>query len=324
MRVIVLHDAVPENAPPDLADNLVQAREVAHCLEALGHQAELMAWQGPVADGLARLSGRKPEMVFNLVEEPLGRASRIASVPYLLAKRGLAFTGAGGRAMLLSSHKILAKKLLRGAGLPTPAWREASGLGRGAAKGPWLIKAVWEHGSMGIDEDSLVPRGRGLAPSLEAKAAELSGPVFAEAYVEGREFNLALLAGPEGVRALPPAEILFDRFAPSQLRVVGYRAKWEAGSFEYGHTPRRFDFSSQDQWLLGELKRLALACWRLFNPRGWARVDFRVDRLGRPWILEVNANPCLSSDAGFAAAAQRAGLDQKAVVAAILADATRN
>ncbi len=323
MHIVVLHDAVSEDARPDLADNLVQAKQAAACLEALGHQAEPLAWQAPPRASLERLAARRPEAVFNLVEEPLGRASRIASVPYLLAKAGLPFTGAPGRAMLRTSHKLIAKRLLRAAGLPTPAWRGGDGQGRGAAKGPWLIKSVWEHGSVGIDEDSLVHRGSGLAGALAAKAAELGGPVFAEAYIEGREFNLALLAGPDGPRCLPVAEIVFDDFAPAQLKVVGFRAKWEAGSFEFSHTPRRFSFGAPDQWLLAELKRLALACWGLFGLRGWARVDFRVDRLGRPWILEVNANPCLAADAGFVAAAARAGLDQKAVVAAILADANR-
>jgi D-alanine-D-alanine ligase len=53
---------------------------------------------------------------------------------------------------------------------------------------------------------------------------------------------------------------------------------------------------------------MALRCWKLFDLKGYARVDFRVDQEGRPWILEVNANPCLSPDAGFSAAALRAGL----------------
>ncbi|MCF8033553.1 MAG: hypothetical protein K9K66_04825 [Desulfarculaceae bacterium] len=323
MRVVVLHDAVAPGARPDQEDNLTQAREAAACLTALGHRPELASWEGSPRESLERLANLCPGAVFNLVEEPLGRASRIASVPYLLAQRGLSLTGAGGRAMLQSSHKLLAKRLLRRAGLPTPAWRGPDGQGRGPHQGPWLIKSVWEHGSVGIDETSLVPRGGSLDLALAAKQAELGGRVFAEAYVEGREFNLALLAGPEGPRCLPPAEIVFDDFAPAQLKVVGYRAKWEAASFEYHHTPRRFAFEAQDQWLLSEVKRLALACWPLFGLRGWARVDFRVDRLGRPWILEVNANPCLAADAGFMAAASRAGMDQKAVVAAILADANR-
>jgi D-alanine-D-alanine ligase len=60
-------------------------------------------------------------------------------------------------------------------------------------------------------------------------------------------------------------------------------------------------------------------CWHAFGLSGYARVDFRVDAEGRPWVLEVNANPCLTSDAGFVAAAHQAGWSQRDVVARIVA-----
>lgn len=71
------------------------------------------------------------------------------------------------------------------------------------------------------------------------------------------------------------------------------------------------------------MTRLALACWRLFRLRGWARVDFRVDADGHPFILEVNANPCLSPDAGYAAALERAGIPFADAVGRIVAAAHR-
>ncbi|MBU0743281.1 D-alanine--D-alanine ligase, partial [bacterium] len=148
-------------------------------------------------------------------------------------------------------------------------------------------------------------------------------PWFAEAYVEGREFNLSLLDGPDGPRVLPPAELHFVDYPPGKPRIVGYTAKWDETSFEYGHTVRSFDLADGDGPLATRLADLALACWRLFDLRGWARVDFRVDADGAPWILEANANPCLSPDAGFQAAVTRAGLDFDAAVARILAAATR-
>ena len=70
--------------------------------------------------------------------------------------------------------------------------------------------------------------------------------------------------------------------------------------------------------MLATLKELALRCWKLFGLRGYARIDFRVDREGKPWILEVNANPCLSPDAGFSAATLRAGLTFPDVLRRIL------
>jgi D-alanine-D-alanine ligase len=147
-----------------------------------------------------------------------------------------------------------------------------------------------------------------MAGKLQDRAPALGGACFAEAYVAGREFNLSILEEADGPRVLPPAEIIFAEFEPEKPHIVDYRAKWDPDSFEYHHTPRRFAFDGADQALVGQLTALALACWRVFDLKGYARVDFRVDRCGRPWILEVNANPCLSPDAGFAAAVRQAGL----------------
>jgi D-alanine-D-alanine ligase len=69
---------------------------------------------------------------------------------------------------------------------------------------------------------------------------------------------------------------------------------------------------------LGRLRELARQCWQLFALRGYARVDFRVDPQGRPWVLEVNTNPCLSPDAGFLAAAAQAGLSPMDVIRRIV------
>jgi len=117
---------------------------------------------------------------------------------------------------------------------------------------------------------------------------------------------------------LPPAEIIFEGFGADQPKIVDYRAKWDAASYEYHHTPRCFDFAADDAPLIDRLKALALSCWELFDLGGYARVDFRVDSAGRPWVLEINANPCIAPDAGFAAAIERAGLTYDQAVERII------
>ena len=82
--------------------------------------------------------------------------------------------------------------------------------------------------------------------------------------------------------------------------------------------PRSFQFPPEDSPLLDRMADLAKRCWHLFGLHGYARVDFRVDHDNNPWILEVNANPCLSPDAGFAATAARAGLPFGEVVERIV------
>ena len=83
--------------------------------------------------------------------------------------------------------------------------------------------------------------------------------------------------------------------------MVGYRAKWVEDSFEFANTPRRFEFAASDAKLLAQLEGLARTHVSGNGIVGLRASDFRVDAEG-PWILEVNTNPCISPDAGFAAA----------------------
>ena len=85
--------------------------------------------------------------------------------------------------------------------------------------------------------------------------------------------------------------------------------------------PRGVSTSQEDEGLLKKLVALSRECWRLFGLAGYARVDFRVDAAGRAWVLEINTNPCLALDAGFMAAADRAGLTLEQVVERIVAEA---
>jgi len=339
VRIAVLHDEPPAEPRPDEQDTQEQARSVASVLEASGHAVTRLPFGLDLASVRRALLELSPDVVVNLVESVGGSGRLIHLAPALLEALGLRFTGAGSAAMFATTHKLLGKRLLAAAGLPTPAWvdetggvvagcptrnlADASGALEDEAPhgGRWVLKSVCEDASIGIDDEAVVQvASPDRLPALVAeRATAQGGEVFAERYVEGREFNLSLLAKDEGVEVLPPAEIVFERFPSGKPRIVGYAAKWDADSFEYSHTPRRADFTPSDQALLAEMEGLARSAWSLFGLSGYARVDFRVDRDGRPWILEANANPCLSAHAGYSAAASRANLTPRAVLARILA-----
>jgi D-alanine-D-alanine ligase len=229
----------------------------------------------------------------------------------------------------------MAKERMRGAGLPTADWinpypgdipwagacdiKAQRFLNGSAAKGVWIIKSLWEHASLGLEKENLVTgTAFEIAGILAHRARDLGGACFAERFIDGREFNLSLLGEGTHVRVLPPAEILFQGFDQEMPKIVGYRAKWMPESREYTSTVRSFDFSGKDRALLTRLSDLSLGCWHSFGLRGYARVDFRVNDQGQAFILEVNANPCISPDAGFAAALDRAGLSYAQAVKIIL------
>ncbi|MDA8138923.1 MAG: D-alanine--D-alanine ligase [Desulfobacteraceae bacterium] len=330
MRVAVVHNAIINANSPDEEDVLAQADAVSEALQRLGHTPLRMTCDLNLDAVRQQLSAERPDLVFNLVESLMGTGRLLHLFPSLLDAMAQPYAGASAEAIFMTSNKTVAKTRLNAAGLPTPAW-----VGPCTGSRPvtlpdshrwpsrWIIKSVWEHASIGINEDSFLagvdtPHLNGL---LSKRAPQLGGACFAEAFIEGREFNLSVLDGPEGPMVLPPAEIVFEGFKEDQIRIVDYRAKWDPASYEYHHTPRRFDFGAEDTYLLSQLEALALQCWDLFDLGGYARVDFRVDPDNQPWVLEINANPCLSPDAGFAAAVAQAGLSFDQAVERIIAAA---
>jgi D-alanine-D-alanine ligase len=313
----VVHAATRER--PDEIDTLVAAEAVAGALATLGFATEIVAVDFDLRDFEA-LQRRHPILVFNLVDAVRGDGRLAPVIPSLLDAFGLPYTGAHSGAWLETLSKVATKRKLAREGLPTPAWSVAgSGLD---PETPVIVKAAWEHGSLGLDESSVV-KGAEAARAIEERTSRFRMEHFAEAYIEGREFNLALLEGADGARVLPIAEILFEGWREGTPRIVGYDAKWTPESEAYTGTPRRFGLEPNEPALAAKLKQLALSCWTLFGLTGYARVDFRVDSMGEPWILEVNVNPCLSPDAGFAVAAYQAGLSYPALVGRIVEAAPR-
>ncbi len=321
LSVLVMHGAIAPGAPLDEQDTLVQVQAVMGALTALGHRPRALPLTLDLGAARSELEASRPDLVFNLVEAIDGRGSLIHFGVGLAETLGIPVTGAATGGLLNTSHKTLAKRLLTLAGLSTPAWLAPGVPAPADGQGLWIVKSVWEHGSIGIDEDSIIEGVQAALGQLSRRAEQRGGEWYAERFVTGREFNVALLAGAGGPQVLPIGEIRFEDWPAEKPRIVGYAAKWHEGSFEYDHTPRSFNFPPGDEALLGELRRIALECWRLFDLRGHARVDFRVDEAGRPWVLEVNANPCISPEAGFAAIAEHAGIGYAEVVGRIVADA---
>ena len=311
-RAAIVHDVHAALGPPDQSDTLVEARAVAGALRGLGFEPEIVATGLDLKTLERTLANLAPAVVVNLVESLEGRGRLLHLVPALLESLGLPFTGCSAAALALTSDKPLAKRALASAGVQTPAAFSPQ-----TRTGRWIVKSIWEHASLGLDDDSIVPADA-AAETIERRRATLGGDWFAEEFVPGRELNVALLAERGGPRALPVAEIRFDAFPADKPRIVGYAAKWDLESFEYQNTPRSFAVEPE---LAEQLRRVALDCWTLFQLDGYARVDFRVDERGKPWVLEVNANPCLSPDAGFAAALAEAGIGYEAAVARLIDDA---
>ncbi len=158
MKIAVIHGEVAADAGRDEKDVLTQVDFVSRGLAAMGHEPVAMPVSLNLAEAVRTIAALGPAMAFNLVETISGRGSLIHIVPALLDTLQLPYTGAGTEAMMLTSNKVLAKQWLAAAGLPTPPWFTASETRENLRiEGPWLVKSVWEHASIGLDEDSVLP-----------------------------------------------------------------------------------------------------------------------------------------------------------------------
>ncbi len=297
-RCTILHQAVATDAPPDEQDVLSAATSVAAGLRAHGWSVMLCPMTHDLVASEAALRATAPDLVFNLVES-LGGADVLAvAAPALLERLGLRYTGAGLAALALTADKRATRRALRRAGILVPPAPEDG------CRGPFIVKHATCHASVGLGAHSVVER-----------LVEVPAGWYAEAFVEGREFNLSLLADEAGdVAVLPPAELLFRDWPAGMPRILDYAGKWQPEHPLYQRTMRSFDVASD---LAAHLQRIARACWQALGLAGYARIDLRVGEDGLAYVIDVNANPCLAEDAGFAAAAARAGLDHPALVARI-------
>lgn len=317
-KVVLLVNALSANPDMDELDVLDQACVVEEALEQLGYQSKRLFMGLNLEETADRLREIKPSFVFNLVESLDKNGKLIHLAPALLEHLQIPFTGCRSESMFITSNKILTKKMLSAAGLPTPALIDDFKSEKIDSTLQYIAKPVWEDASVGISDENILPGDPEKIRAFLDNHTKI--PYFFEEYIGGREYNISVLGGESGPEVLPIPEIVFDNFPAGKPKIIGYRAKWDEASFEYHNTNRIFGLENTEPLLAENLKQICLDCWNLFGLKGYARVDFRVDEQGKPWILEINANPCLSEDAGFYAAAQEAGYEFPIVIKRLIED----
>jgi len=270
------------------------AATVADAVRAAGWSEWRLAVGRDLQPVIDRLREQRPDVVFNLVESIGGQPRLEAAMAWVLEWLELPYTGSPPEAMSAGLDKAHAKALLQAAGGPVP----------GVAY-PAIVKPRCQDASHGISPDSVVPDANAAAVRIAYVRARYLQDAVVEEFIEGREFNLSLLGTTDKPLLLPPSEIDFSEFAPGRPRVVGFEAKWSEDSPEYRGTAPFFPDLPPE--LLETLRGVATAAYSAIGLRDYGRVDLRLHAQRGPFVVDVNPNPDLSTDAGVARAAAQAG-----------------
>jgi D-alanine-D-alanine ligase len=258
------------------------------------------------------------DAIFNLAETTLGSDVTEDAIAQAIEDLGIPFTGSGAQALRRCCDKALAKSMLINAGIPTPNYqifRDPTAVHTDLVY-PLIVKPIHEDGSIGISEDCVVHD----ACHLEQKVLEIQSvyrqPALVEEFIDGREIHAPVLGNGDKSQVLPLSEVVFS-FPAGRPRIVSFAAKWLEDSDAYLNTSDSCPADLEPS-IAANICDIALQACRVMGVRDYARLDFRL-RDDKPYVLEVNPNPCLNPVGNsFILSARTAGLGYDDVVNAIL------
>lgn len=234
-----------------------------------------------------------------------GRGGEDGTLQAILGQLGIPFTGSDMMASALAMDKLRTKYVLRGAGLPTPAFKLMTRATQAAEifaalRAPLGVKPAREGSSIGVFR---VDTAQELEEAF-VQAVVHDPLVLVEEWVTGPEYTVALL----GREALPVIGLSTDHL------FYDYDAKYLSDDTRYllpSGLPKAGERKVQE---------LALQSFDILGCRGWGRVDIMQDREGEFWVLEVNTVPGMTDHSLVPMAAKAAGIGFPELVVRILED----
>lgn len=319
-RVVILYNQLSVNATPDEQDVLDQVELVRNTLIEIGYEPFELTVGFNLSYALEKLKELNPYFIFNLFESIENKSEFLYFIPAIINSLHIPYTGFPLEALFLTTNKIITKQQLKLINISTPDWFTKETLHLLEKDKTYIVKTVWEEGSLGLDEHCIFQGGDKIYIKKISKERNPKS-YFIEEYIDGREINVSLLGSKNGVEVLPLAEILFVDYPEDKFRMVGYKAKWVEDSFEYNNTPRTFDIKNLEEKTYDRIRDYCVRCWNHFGGRGYARIDFRLSKDNVPYILEINGNPCISPGGGFFSAVHKVGYTFKDAMERIIYDA---
>jgi D-alanine-D-alanine ligase len=306
LKVVILYNLFERLQKGEEKDILAEGaiieeiEAVEKAVQSLGHQSIVMAVREEILPVIHWLKEYQPDVVFNLCESVYGNSCWEMNIPALLDLFRISYTGSPPLTLGLCQDKGKVKDILQSQSILTPRYKIFE-RAVGAVKGnifPIIVKPLHEDGSLGISRGSVVFDDESLGRQIQYVIEQYRQPALVEEFIDGRELNVGLVETNGRVGVLPISEIDYTEFPEEVPRICGYEAKWVTESPEYQKSkpvcPAPLEWVAKKR-----MEQIAVRVFKLFGCRDYARVDFRMDREGNIYVLEVNPNPDISPQSGM-------------------------
>ena len=281
--------------------------EIENHLRTLFSDVSSLAVDRDVNRTIQEITKYNPDAILNFVESVEGIAHYEYCMAGLYELLEYEYTGNVPQTLGNCLNKKRTKEILYSNGIKTPRAITLAPNQKFTRKDinlnyPLILKLIDEDASIGISENSVVNNYRELRKHFTFLTETYNKKLIVEEYIVGRELNCAVLGG----KTLPISEIDFTGLPENLPKIVTYDGKWIEGSTYYNYTkpvcPANIEESKEKQ-----IKEIAVDAYNVLGCRDYARVDIRLSDDGIPYVIEVNPNPDVSSDSGFARAAAASG-----------------
>jgi D-alanine-D-alanine ligase len=315
-RSILILYSLPHPFLPDGSVDIFGPKSVLSRLQAvkesllsLGYTIKVLKMEDELSPLVGKILRSRAQLIFNLCEEFHGQSRLEMNIAALLELLHIPFTGSSALVLGLSQDKGKTKSILGHYGIPTPryvVWPPGERVSVSHLQKPLFVKPLREDASLGIGNDAFARNSSSLLSKVKKIHRLHHQPALVEEYIEGRELNVSIL-GNETPQVLPISEIDFSTLPKGLPKICGYEAKWVENSPEFHHTIPRCPAPLPVK-LERLVREVALQAYRAMECRDYGRVDIRLSPDGTPYVLEINANPDISPDAGMPRSAKAAGL----------------
>lgn len=289
---------------------------IAKAIESCGFKVKKI---GNATNLLEQMDSLHVDIVFNISEGISGR-NRESQVPILLEMSGIPFVGADALTLGLTLDKVMAKKIFIADNIPTPKFFEVRSQeelkNSDHCKFPLIIKPRFEGSSKGLSENSRVENMDELKKQASYIIDAYKQPALIEEFISGQEFTVAIVGNEPTEEVMPVVQIKIDGRLQLEDRFYTF-ARITSDRLEY-ICPARISAE-----LKKKLSDLALKAYRAVECCDFGRVDFRVDHDGRPYVLEINPLPSLSTEDVFMLLAKNIGISYEKMIGKILNSALK-
>lgn len=259
-----------------------------------------------------QLAESKAEVVFNAVHGLYGEDGRLQT---LLEIREMPYTGSGMIASVSCMDKVITKRMLRDAGISTPAClivnKKESGIKEKIMQRfslPVVIKPASQGSSIGVE---IVKEENQLDEAL-ANAFKYSRDILVEEFIGGKELTVSMMQKDGEVVALPVIHI-----APHS-GTYDYHSKYTKGATEY------ICPADLDEETTKKVQEISKQAYEVLACSGVARADVMLDEEGNGYVLEINTVPGMTATSLVPKAAAAAGISFPELCNIILQSASVN